>query len=201
MSQSVLLKRTGITFDAEEGRWVTTKEGNKLHLDKNGNPDKGNPNVVKAAKGEGKGSSGKSEGSSGSKKTVSVKSGSVASPSDIGFSKQEMERAASKYDPYSQYSEHEGAKEKYLERFKGMRVKSGNSDYEIDHVDTVGGHFSYNGRIGKTKVGDVIKDKNGREYKVVAFHVYPNGNVEAHSNAVEKSLFGPNHHVFDPTKG
>ena len=41
--------------DIDEQRWVTTKSGKKIHLDKEGVPDKGNLHVLKAAaKGEGK---------------------------------------------------------------------------------------------------------------------------------------------------
>lgn len=37
--------------DAEsEGRWITTKEGNHVHLDGKGNPDKGNPKVIEKMK-------------------------------------------------------------------------------------------------------------------------------------------------------
>lgn len=34
---------------AEEGQWVTTKEGHKIHLSEEGVPDKGNPHVLAAA--------------------------------------------------------------------------------------------------------------------------------------------------------
>lgn len=38
----------------DEGRWVTTEDGNKLHINEEGIPDKGNPYVLEAAKGESK---------------------------------------------------------------------------------------------------------------------------------------------------
>lgn len=38
----------------DKGRWVTIN-GNAVHIDENGNPDKGNPEVVKAMKSGGKG--------------------------------------------------------------------------------------------------------------------------------------------------
>lgn len=38
----------------EEGRWVTTEEKHKIHLNEEGVPDKGNPHVIATMKGEGK---------------------------------------------------------------------------------------------------------------------------------------------------
>ena len=41
-------------MDAEEGQWVTTEDGNKVHINSEGVADKGNPYVVAAANGYGK---------------------------------------------------------------------------------------------------------------------------------------------------
>ena len=38
----------------EEGRWVTTEEKHKIHINEEGVPDKGNPHVIATMKGEGK---------------------------------------------------------------------------------------------------------------------------------------------------
>lgn len=35
---------------AEEGRWITTENGHKIHLSEEGEPDKGNPKVIEAMK-------------------------------------------------------------------------------------------------------------------------------------------------------
>lgn len=37
--------------DAGKGRWITTENGHKVHLNEEGEPDKGNPHVVNAMKG------------------------------------------------------------------------------------------------------------------------------------------------------
>lgn len=39
-------KRLKIRMDAEEGRWVTTENDHKVHLNEEGKPDKGNPHVI-----------------------------------------------------------------------------------------------------------------------------------------------------------
>lgn len=36
----------------EKGKWITTKKGHRIHLKENGEPDKGNPNVIAEMKGE-----------------------------------------------------------------------------------------------------------------------------------------------------
>ena len=49
-----LFRKYGVRFDDDEGRWVTTENGHHVHLNEEGNPDKGNPHVLAAAKGESK---------------------------------------------------------------------------------------------------------------------------------------------------
>lgn len=48
--------------DDEEGRWVTTENNHKVHINEEGDPDKGNPHVIDAMRG--KGSSKKAKGKS-----------------------------------------------------------------------------------------------------------------------------------------
>jgi hypothetical protein len=39
-----------VKYDEEGGRWVTTEDDHKIHIDKDGKIDKGNPHVIKAIK-------------------------------------------------------------------------------------------------------------------------------------------------------
>ena len=44
--------------DSDEGQWITTENGHKVHINESGKPDKGNPHVVEVMK---KGKKGGSE--------------------------------------------------------------------------------------------------------------------------------------------
>lgn len=44
--------RVASRCDEDEGRWITTKTGKKIHLNEKGEPDKGNPNVIAVMNGE-----------------------------------------------------------------------------------------------------------------------------------------------------
>ena len=38
--------------DDDEGRWITTENNHKVHLNEEGEPDKGNPHVIEAMTGK-----------------------------------------------------------------------------------------------------------------------------------------------------
>lgn len=96
MSQ-ILLRRAGAknaTTDADEkGRWITTENGNHIHLDKGGKPDKGNPHVIKAMKKGGKSAVGKKsdKASKASKpdKAVNAKTNKAETAKNMSLSPQE----------------------------------------------------------------------------------------------------------------
>ena len=49
--------RNRVRLDADEGSWITTENGHHVHLNSEGEPDKGNPHVISAMKGGGGGTS------------------------------------------------------------------------------------------------------------------------------------------------
>ena len=60
------LEKRGIRMDAdEEGRWVTTDNGHKVHFNEGGEPDKGNPHVISKMNGGSGASSEKPKGEDG----------------------------------------------------------------------------------------------------------------------------------------
>ena len=70
LSKMYLLSQ-GIHFDDEEGQWITTENGHKVHLNEAGEPDKGNPHVIGAMeKGESGGTKTKGKRSSGNSKSL-----------------------------------------------------------------------------------------------------------------------------------
>ena len=74
----------GARLDADdEGRWITTENGHHVHINGEGEPDKGNPHVVSAMKGGGKGGSASKLGGSVDKSSDS-KSGGVKHSKSLG---------------------------------------------------------------------------------------------------------------------
>ena len=59
----------GMRWDDEEGRWVTTENKHKVHINGEGVPDKGNPHVLKVMKIGGKGTGRNVPGNVGNKQT------------------------------------------------------------------------------------------------------------------------------------
>lgn len=57
--------------DDDKGSWITTENGHKVHLNEEGDPDKGNPHVIAAMNGDPTGSN--SSGSSGSSSELRLK--------------------------------------------------------------------------------------------------------------------------------
>lgn len=78
MSKTILFiqRHAQATCDAkgDGGRWITTEQGNHVHLDEKGNPDKGNPHVIKAMK---KGGAKSSKESDRPKKKAEPKKGAA----------------------------------------------------------------------------------------------------------------------------
>lgn len=56
----------------DDGQWITTENGHKVHLNSEGVPDKGNPHVLAAMSGKG-GSGGKGSGRSSKSKQIASK--------------------------------------------------------------------------------------------------------------------------------
>ena len=59
----------GMRWDDEEGRWVTTEKKHKIHINSEGEPDKGNPHVLEVMKIGGKGTGRNVKGKVGNKRT------------------------------------------------------------------------------------------------------------------------------------
>ena len=51
-ARKALLSKYGVRFDEDGGRWVTTEEGHRVHINSEGEPDKGNPHVIEKMSGE-----------------------------------------------------------------------------------------------------------------------------------------------------
>lgn len=68
------------------------------------------------------------------------------------------------------------------------RVKTEDCDYEIDHYDFTGGHFSYKGTYKGYTVGKEydVPGKQGVKAKVASIHVYNSGKGEAFANYKDK---------------
>lgn len=47
-----LEKHYGVRFDEDKGRWITTENNHHVHLNEEGEPDKGNPHVIAAMEGK-----------------------------------------------------------------------------------------------------------------------------------------------------
>ncbi|MBQ6672657.1 MAG: hypothetical protein IJM73_05495 [Spirochaetales bacterium] len=66
------MRTTRQDADEGDGHWVTTKEGNHMFINGEGEPTKGNPHVLAVAKGEGKSSTEKTGKASNTKKSQEI---------------------------------------------------------------------------------------------------------------------------------
>lgn len=121
--------------DDGDGHWVTTKEGNHMFIDGEGNPTKGNPHVLAAAKGE-----------SGSKKPPSDKKTGPSSGSTAKRLNDSVLKAYGKGDNRKVY---EAAEKAMADLPVGGTVKTNGTTY----TKTGDGMFSYEykAKDGSTK--------------------------------------------------
>ena len=160
MSQLVFIKRARATMDAnEKGRWITTEEGNHVHLDKNGKPDKGNPHVIKAMK-------------SGGNKDVGNKSDNPKkkggekdkTPKKDGLRKEAKGNGAKEQNPWAD-------KVKYLRKVKGYDPKRAER-YGKEMYENAKSESQAKDIVSKMKGGErlVILDILGSEYSTPIRH-------------------------------
>lgn len=104
---------------------------------------------------------------------------------DLGFSESAYKKAEKKYmDEHGKKHSYDllsSDKQKIADEVTKSipkHVVTDDSDYEIDHIDYVGGQFVNKGKVNGISIGDSVKTNDGTDGKIISAHVYPNGSVD-----------------------
>lgn len=189
----------------DEG-WITIN-GTHVMVDKEGNlSGKIGEKISGTSKGKTSSSGGKNSSSGSSDKksssdTFTSDKKGAPSASEIGFDENEYKKAEREWHEKNTGYFGSGKQQEVVDKITEnlpKHVKTGNCDYEIDHYDYVGGHFSYKGTADGYTVGKEyeIPGKDGVIGKAVSIHVYPDGDGEVHFNYKDFGIRGNYTHHF-----